>query len=341
MKVLYIGQYTHGTTSKMRADVLREELKPTSFMVIDTHVPFYDTSKFWRTIGFRYKIGALISKINAYVLEELKLYKTNFLDLIWVDKGVFLKTSTINALKKRSKKLVHFTPDMAFYANKSRFFEKSIPLYDFLITTKSSELAFYQMYANPSKIILTTQGFSKETHRSYYKFEEKENAVCFIGLAEPYRKKIAKLILENQINLKLVGKGWDGFVNKYKNHPNLCYLGDGVFGEEYSKLISSCKFGIGLLSKKFPELHTTRTFEIPACKTALITEQNVETLSYFNEDEVLFYSNIEELFEKLDYYNNNQNELKALIDKGNIRVMKASYDYNTILRKILNTVLTN
>ena len=78
MKVLYIGQYSSGTTSKMRADILRELLIPSKFEVIDTHVPFYNTSKIWRSIGFRYKIGRLISETNNYVLEELK--KLNLLE---------------------------------------------------------------------------------------------------------------------------------------------------------------------------------------------------------------------------------------------------------------------
>ena len=37
----------------------------------------------------------------------------------------------------------------------------------------------------------------------------------------------------------------------------------------------------GLLAKWVPELHTTRTFEIPACGTALVTERNSETALVF------------------------------------------------------------
>ena len=51
MKVLYIGQYTNGTTSKMRADTLRSILQSQIFKIIDTACAFLQHAKvleiFW------------------------------------------------------------------------------------------------------------------------------------------------------------------------------------------------------------------------------------------------------------------------------------------------------
>ena len=335
MKVLYIGQYSSGTTSKMRADILRELLIPSKFEVIDTHVPFYKTSKIWRSIGFRYKIGRLISETNNYVLEELKKLNLFNFDVIWIDKGIFFKPSTLKFLKKQTIKLVHFTPDMAFYQNKSKLFEKSMPFYDFLVTTKTSELKFYRKKVDNEKIILTTQGFSKTIHKSFHKFEDKNDAVVFIGLAEPHRLSIAERILDSKINLKLVGKGWGKFVEKYKGNKNLTYLGETIYDDEYSKLISSSMFGLGLLSKRFPELHTTRTFEIPACRTALLTERNQETQSFFQETEAIFYDDTDELIKKVKYYQEDTNELELITRRGYDRVNLEGYDYYSLLKNII------
>lgn len=340
MKILYIGQYTHGTTSKMRSDALCEILNPDRFEFIDTHIPFYKTSKLWRTIGFRYKIGCLITETNSYVLESLKCFKNDLFDLIWVDKGVFLKPSTVKLLKEKSKKLVHFTPDMSFYINKSRLFEKAMNIYDFLITTKSKELTFYHSKIVKEKIILTTQGFSKKNHKIYHEFKDKENAICFIGLAEPHRIKVAEKILESKINLKLAGKGWSKFVAKHKHNINLTYIGETVFGDDYSKLISSCKFSIGLLSKNFPELHTTRTFEIPACGTVLLTERNKEIESFFQETDVVFYKNIDDLINKVKYFQQHNNELELIAKNGYFKVHESGYDNYSILKRVLERILT-
>jgi len=77
MNILYIGQYTSGTTSKMRAEQLKEIIhtsplgnREVNFNVIDTHIPFNNTTRLWRSIGFRYKCGPLIKKINRYIIGD-------------------------------------------------------------------------------------------------------------------------------------------------------------------------------------------------------------------------------------------------------------------------------
>ena len=94
----------------------------------------------------------------------------------------------------------------------------------------------------------------------------------------------------------------------------------------------------GAISKWIPELHTTRTFEIPACGTALVTEQNHETQSFFNDDEAIFYTNENDLVEKITFFINNDRALEVLTQKGASRVVTSGYDYNAILKAILKTI---
>ncbi|WP_178983481.1 CgeB family protein [Winogradskyella helgolandensis] len=335
MKVLYIGQFSEGTTSKMRADTINKLLRPKIFEVIDTHIPFFKTKKFFRSIGFRYKIGPLISTVNSFIIKNLK---TSNYDLIWVDKGVFITPKTIKILKERTAKIIHFTPDMAFYANRSLLFNKSIKYYDYLITTKSRELNFYKNYVAKEKVLLTTQGFDKRIHKPYHTFEEKDNAIVFIGLAEPSRLKIAEQIINQNLTLKLVGKGWEAFVEKHKGNENLKFIGEAIYSSEYSKLISSSKFGLGLLSKMFPELHTTRTFEIPACGTILLTEVNNETLSFYSSSEAIFYNDIDDLIDRLIYYADHDHELKEMTHAGYLAVQEKGYDYESIILALLKKI---
>lgn len=334
-RVLYIGQYTEGTTSRMRAEVLEKQLRPCDFEVIDTHVPFYGTSRIMRSLGFRFKAGPLIRNINDYIQSTIK-YSTY--ELIWIDKGVFIRHQTITLLREKTGRLVHFTPDMAFFANQSKLFNQSIAYYDFVITTKSCEIDLYKKRLAENEFIFTTQGFDKNTHKPFCSFEEKDNAVVFIGLAEPHRLELAEFLVDNDIVLKLAGKGWKSFVAKYKENPNLRFLGDAVFKEDYSKLISSSILGLGLLSKRFPEMYTTRTFEIPACGTALLTERNTEIESFFTENEVIFYDTTADLVEKIKYYQSNLDELKGISEKGHWKVTNGGFDYDSIIENLLEKV---
>jgi spore maturation protein CgeB len=337
-RVLYVGQYTRGTTSRMRADEISKIIKSTQFDVIDTHIPFFKTNRVFRTLGFRFKFGPLIAAINRYILQKLN---SGSYDLIWIDKGIFITKDTIVLLRERAKRLVHYTPDMAFYDNKSKHFETAINLYDYVITTKSAEIDYYLNYVSKEKLVVTTQGFSKTIHKPYHSFSDKDDSIVFIGLAETYRFEMIEFLIENGIRVKLVGKGWENFIKRHKNNKNLVFIAESIYDENYCKLISLSKFALGLLSKKFPEYHTTRTFEIPACGTALITEKNIETNSFYENDEVIFYSSKEDVLSKINYYIKNNEELEQLSNKGLIKVNDKGFDYYSILHKIIEIIKIN
>jgi len=339
MKVLYIGQYSEGTTSKMRADTLNELLESKVFKVIDTHIPFYKTHLFWRRFGFRYKRGILVYKINKYVNFRLNKTKNVSYDLIWVDKAVFLTNKTTQNLKKRTVRLIHFTPDMAFYENKSILFNKSINVYDYLITTKTFEEGRYLKYIASEKLIKSTQGFSLDNHKPYFNFGEKEKYVAFIGLAEPSRFKIIDGLLKAGIEVRIAGFGWTKFAEKHKNNTSLSYAGEKLINEDYTRFISKAYIAWGALSKRFPEMHTTRTFEIPACGTALLTEYNTEIASFYSPEEVIYYKSIDELVYNVQYFFKHTNELNEITERGLKRVHTGGYDYKNILQSVLKKVI--
>jgi spore maturation protein CgeB len=336
MKVLYIGQYTNGTTSKMRADTLRSILKSQIFKIIDTHVPFYNTQRFWRSFGFRYKWGPLIKNTNKYIVASLK---EETYDLIWIDKAVFIAPKTTALLGSKAVKLVHFTPDPAFTFHKSKLFFKSLPYYDFLVTTKSYELEQYYKYIKTEKVLYTTQGFDAKLHKPSKQLFSKKEGFVFIGHYEDQRAVVLEKLLQNDIKITLAGIKWNRFAKKHQNNPNLTYLGDGVYGKDYVTTLQNAKMAWGALSKWVPELHTTRTFEIPACGTALVTERNLETQSFFKDDEVIFYTNENDLIEKITFFMNNDKPLEVLTKKGAKRAVTSAYDYNAILNAILKTIL--
>jgi spore maturation protein CgeB len=334
--VLYIGQYTKGTTSRMRAQTLQALIKTNVFEIIDTHVPFYNTHRLWRSFGFRHKRGLLINNINKYIVAALK---EGTYDLIWVDKAVFITPKTTALLRSRAKKLVHFTPDPAFTFHKSKLFLKSLLCYDFLVTTKSYELEHYYKYIKTDKVLYATQGFDAKLHKpSEHPFSKKEGFV-FIGHYEDQRAVVLEKLLQNDIKITLSGIKWNCFARKYQDNPNLTYLGDGVYGEDYVKTLQNAKMAWGAVSKWVPELHTTRTFEIPACGTALLTERNAETELFFNEDEVVFYISDDEFIDKIMYYMSNTDALEQITNKGCAKVNKSGYDYKSIISKVLNQIL--
>ena len=136
----------------------------------------------------------------------------------------------------------------------------------------------------------------------------------------------------------LAGIKWNRFVQKHKNNNNLHYLGTTVLSNEYGKTLSAAKIGLGLLSKWIPELHTTRTLEIPACATALVTEKNTDTESIFNDSEVIFYNNTNHLVNEVITYLANDTLLAEKTKNGHQKVINGLFSYEQIMTNILQQI---
>ncbi len=335
MRALFIGPYSKGSTSTMRINYIIALLKISRAELIDIEVPFFCTNRIFRSIGSRWKIGPLMSAVSNYVKKQIDL--EDMYDLVWVDKGVYVSPNIIKGLRGRTKFLIHYTPDPAFTFHRSRYFFKAIQYYDFCITTKSFEIEAYNE-SGARKMIYCTQGYDKAIHHPYHTFKEKDKDVTFVGHYETYRGKVVLSLLDAGIQVHIVGFKWKRFCKKYKGYSNLHFHGGGIFGDEYAKFISSSYISLGLVSKWIPELHTTRTMEIPACGTLLVTELNIETKELFKEDEAVFFENIEELVRKVTFLLNDKAKIEEFISNANNRLLSSNYDYESIVCDILKAV---
>ena len=335
-KLTYIGQLAPGETCRMRLDCLKQLYPECKFTGIDTLLPLHKCPRLWRSIGWRYKIGPLIKMMNEYLLANLPEEKQ---DVIWVDKGIFFTPETMSILREKAKKLVHYTPDSAFVSpyHRSRLLFKTMSFYDYLITTKSFELDHYIKAAGGrEKILYATQGFQSSLHRPVVEFSQK-SGVVFIGRFEKNRAAAISELLKHNIEVKLAGSGWEKFAKKNASFY-LHYLNNDVFGEKYTRTISGALFGFGSISKWFPEKHTTRTFEIPACGTALLTEKNDEIATFFCDDEVIYYNDVADMIEKIKYYSAHRDELQKLTERGRTRVIADRRDYLGLMQSLMEKI---
>ena len=335
MRAAYIGILTPGTTSRLRADCLRTLTSTWTWDWIDTNGPMQQSAHLWRSMAFRLKIGPVLERINALVSGQVR--DENY-DLVWVDKGVFLRLDTLRHVRKQATRLVHFTPDTAFHANKSRHHRATMGLYDLLVTTKSFEVESYRRYVDGDKILLTTQGYDSALHFPRVEDSQRRRETVFIGLAEPDREHCIAQLLQMEIPVRLAGYGWRRFLRRFERSPYLTFEGKTIHGEAYADLLSRAWVGLGLLSKRFPEQHTTRTFEIPACGAILASEQTRETARFFETTEALFFRDYVELACKVkDLFGTGGIEsLATMAHAGRQRVLADGRDYNHILSAILS-----
>jgi spore maturation protein CgeB len=334
MKVMYVGQCEEGSTSRMRFEILTTLLN-SKLELINISEVLSSSNKIVRSVGWRYKIGPLIWRISKLINEHLEK-KENY-DLIWIDKGVFIPIEVMKKLREKTIKLVHFTPDPAFFYHKSKLFYNSISLYDFCITTKTYEIDLYKKFG-AKNVLYCTQGYDERIHKPLHKFEDKKYEVCFIGHYERIRETILQNLLNSNIQVVLAGIKWKEFVSLNKNRGNLIYLGENLAGIEYVETISNSYISLGLISNWVPEKHTTRTFEIPACGTLLITPKNEEIKNFYNEKDVIYFEDNFEIVQKVRELLNDKSRLQEISNNGTIRVNEGNFSYQKQLKSILKSI---
>jgi len=319
----------------MRADTLRSITHSDRWEQLDTDEGFRESSRIWKSMAFRLKSGPLVRQINRNIVQRTEGEQY---DLVWVDKGVYLWRETVEHLRGRASRMVHFTADTAFQGNRSRHFYAAARKYDLLVTTKSFELENYRAIADDREVMFVTQAFDTTVHRPVNSAHEKAPVAVFIGLCEPDRERCVRALLSAGVPVRIGGRGWKKFVGRYAHHPGLHFLGSEVFGERYAREYASATVGLGLLSTRFPELHTTRTFEIPACGTLLATKRTDETEGFFEEDEVVFFENYDELALRLHELLKNPERVDQMAQKGRQRVTAMGCDYQSVLTAVLNRI---
>ena len=142
-------------------------------------------------------------------------------------------------------------------------------------------------------------------------------------------------MLRAEVPVHLGGKRWGAFVRRNAGSPYLTYLGPSVFGKDYVDSIRNASIGLGLLSKKFPELHTTRTLEIPACGTVLATESNAETNRIFRPEEAIFFQDYADLALQARELLRKPEKLADIARAGHQRVSGGAYSYQRLLADVL------
>ncbi len=336
--MLYIGQLWDGCTCRQRMLVL-ESL---GFKIIgfDTTDYMRHPNRIVRSLSHRLNVGSPVKMLNDSLIKFVEQLQQP-VDFIWIDKGKWIKPETLIVLKNKLKAfLIHYTPDPQLFANKSVFFQKSIPLYDILFTTKPFEVEKYRDLG-AGLIKLVSQSYDGKKIRP----KELESAqvsryradATFIGRYEKHYAHCLSPVAGAGIDLKIWGPGWRRRLRKYRIKN--AFSGDGVWGEDYGTALNAACIGIGLLSKLIPETTTTRTFEIPGSGTFMLAERTEEHQALFKEGvEAEYFSDLEELRDKIRFYLKHREKREKIAAAGYQRCLKSGYDHETRMKQLVNMV---
>src|SRR5262249_22209618 len=158
--------------------------------------------------------------------------------------------------------------------------------FDVLVYCKSYEHNHYEAIGRP--LVYMPLGFCDEVHRPLHSDGPRWSCgVGFLGGWEPRRERLLHAIGSLGIDLKIWCVYWE-FLRDGKWTPRRqiilgrlagtdtfrihrdpllanAYQGGEVYADDYARALTGSQIGLGLLRTTWPDQHTTRTFEIPAC----------------------------------------------------------------------------
>ena len=277
--------------------------------------------------------------LNKRLLNQLKQKEY---DLILVVKGNTLFPNTIKSIKKLYKKtkIINWSlDDMYAKHNRSRYYTRGIKYYDLVVTSKSYNCNNKELPSLGVKdILFLYQAFDKNIHKPCQKCEDvRENHdVIFIGYAEKERFQYMNYLAYHGVEIHIYGSGWNK--PQFQNHHKNIHLHfETLLNKQYSDAISCSKVALCFLRKINRDLHTSRSIEIPACRTLMIAERTDEHNNLFIEDkEAVYFSSKEELLEKVKFFTENDMKREIIAMNGYKKCLDQDYSYHNMAKKILN-----
>lgn len=357
MKILYLGEIGTGQTALMRMRAL-ERLGHT-LRGVHTGAAWQRSSWTKRQVQRRTQRGSIVNEINESVVAASRDFGP---DLVWADKQQYLRPETIDALRKRGARLLHFTPDPYFYLRwkRTQLMDETIAAFDVLVYCKAYERPSYEALGKP--LIYMPLGFCDEVHRPLPSADLRWHCTLgFVGGWEPRRERFLRKVAMSHIDIKIWGSNWDflrdgrwtlrrhfvlrqlagddrdTFQIHRDNVIGSAWQGDEIYDDDYARALTGAKIGVGFLRTVCPDQHTTRSFEIPACGSLLLADRTPEHQELFEEGkEADYFGSEEEFADKVCFYSANEGTRTRVAQAGYRRCIEGRYAYVYRLRDVLD-----
>jgi spore maturation protein CgeB len=337
MKIIHFGPEDNAT-SLQRIKAFKElthDVSVVYYSRLDERIGLF--TRIYR--GFRRRAGFPAEQCNENKV-LLEVSEDTRPDIIFVEKGLTIRPSTLKKIRALYPQIVlvcYSLDDIMNPGNQSKYYIKSVPLYDVHFTTKDFNVNEIMEFG-AQRVELTGNAFSTHEHKPI----EPNNTdlinfgcdVSFVGGYEFDRAQILNELALNGITVRIWGNNW----HKFKNpHKGLIIEFKPAFGKDYARVVCNSKIMLGFLRKINRDVETTRTVEIPAFKGFLLAERTAAQQNLFEEgEEAEYFDDFPELFDKIKFYLNHDEKRKIIAHTGFKRCQISGYSYNDQMKKVLN-----
>lgn len=262
-------------------------------------------------------------EISQFRPDVLFCFKTVFLDQQWL--------ASLNIPVK-----LHYSPDdVSNSYNTTEDYLQHESMWDLIITTKSFNVT--ELYERGAKeVLFVWSAYDSAWHHLAAARHPETFDVGFIGSDRPDR---ADLLHDVGVAFGTKAVVAGSMSRNAKVRRSSAVLLPPAFGENFSELVTRVTANLVLLNSDNRDLHTCRSFEVPAAGGLVVAPRTSEHLQMFKESsEALFFDDESELFSHLDWILAHHDCAKKIALAGHQRVLAGSNSYRDRAREIMNVV---
>jgi len=336
MKILYVGSLDPFGTSYSRLLSLRELEADVQIFDVDPVLDWPSAPAPQRYLERQLVWGPRLRAANRALVAACRDQRP---DLVWIDKGDWLWSSSLRALRGLGAYLVHHITDALHPRNpavsrRRRLLRSTAADYDLFFTTNVDDHREL-LQASPPTALLTNLGHD---HRRFEPsplpealVEEWKDSIVFVGHHEPETEAGVLALIDAGLPVTVYGH------EPWFRSPNRSRLGahlrSSLGNEEYVYALKGARIGLCFVSVLNYNQTASRSFEIPGCGTFLLAIRTPQHLECYREgEEAEFFGDHEELVRKARYYLEHSEERESIARRGHERTLKSGYSWDALMR---------
>ena len=312
----------------------------------DQPVPVYRS--IFHRIQYRLRSGPILWRIRRRLL---RVAVESAPDIVWFYNVTIIPPQTVKDLRT-------LLPDSVFcqYSNDNpfsklardgfwSFYLESIKYFDMHFAYRRSNVVEYQG-RGASSVQLLRSYFIKDDDYPIPADQIPTRFNCDVVFVGHYendgRVQLLEAICDAGFKLNLFGSDWNLALNQLRPGSPLRdkFPVMPAMNSDYRYAICGAKVALCFLSALNEDTYTRRNFQIPAMKTAMLSQYTDDLIALYQPDvEAVFFKNKVEMLEKLNNLVHDDEKREAIALAGYKKVHSARHDVSSRMKVFLNQVI--
>lgn len=318
MKVLFLGEGWTGSNARSMAN---------AFSAAGYETRHIDTTHVGRPSRLspgwiRLKLTGMNANqaIHAQIDQAVRDWRP---DILFCFKTIYLDQARLTELPVTVK--IHYSPDDASNpANVSEDYLRHESAWDHVVTTKTHNVTELEARGVRSAIFVPS-AYDPAWHHPIAVADPDRFSVGFIGSRRPDREQLLARLGEMYAGDLLVAGQMSQSPSIRKSGAN---LGPSAFGEPFSQLVGRIRSNLILLNSDNRDMHTCRSYEIPAAGGFFVGQRTDEHSDLLvEESECLLFGTEDELVDHLNWADTHKTQVDSMRKRGYRAILSGNNTY--------------